>query len=60
MLPLTFTAKSLDKLRRWEEPHLTAAFLAFAYAIVFRYNDLHCSYLRVERNSKHQSSSFVL
>ncbi|KAG5525893.1 hypothetical protein RHGRI_032255 [Rhododendron griersonianum] len=36
MLPLTVTAKSLDKLRRWEEPHLTAAFLAFAYAIVFR------------------------
>ncbi|KAI8532171.1 hypothetical protein RHMOL_Rhmol11G0192700 [Rhododendron molle] len=36
VLPLTVTAKSLDKLRRWEEPHLTAAFLAFAYAIVFR------------------------
>lgn len=38
VLPLTVTAKSLDKLRRWEEPHLTAAFLAFAYAIIFRYN----------------------
>ncbi|XP_052193232.1 uncharacterized protein LOC127801832 isoform X3 [Diospyros lotus] len=36
VLPLTLTAKSIDKLRRWEEPHLTAAFLAFAYAIIFR------------------------
>ncbi|CAL5377825.1 unnamed protein product [Camellia sinensis] len=37
VLPLTITAKSIDKLRRWEEPHLTAAFLAFSYAIIFRY-----------------------
>ncbi|KAL7235829.1 hypothetical protein ACSBR1_019171 [Camellia fascicularis] len=36
VLPLTVTAKSIDKLRRWEEPHLTAAFLAFSYAIIFR------------------------
>ncbi|KAL6964365.1 hypothetical protein U1Q18_035420 [Sarracenia purpurea var. burkii] len=36
VLPLTVTAKTLDKLRRWEEPHLTAAFLGFAYAIIFR------------------------
>ncbi|KAI8025844.1 hypothetical protein LOK49_LG02G02870 [Camellia lanceoleosa] len=36
VLPLTITAKSIDKLRRWEEPHLTAAFLAFSYAIIFR------------------------
>lgn len=36
VLPLTVTAKGLDKLKRWEEPHLTAAFLAFAYAIIFR------------------------
>ncbi|XAR53126.1 hypothetical protein NMG60_11021541 [Bertholletia excelsa] len=36
VLPLTVAAKSLDKLRRWEEPHLTAAFLAFAYIIIFR------------------------
>ncbi|PSS29169.1 F-box protein [Actinidia chinensis var. chinensis] len=36
LLPLTVTAKSLEKLRRWEEPYLTAGFLAFAYAIIFR------------------------
>lgn len=58
LLPLTVTAESLDKLRRWEEPHLTAAFLAFAYAVILRYNDLHCSCLRVERYSKHHSSSY--
>ncbi|KAJ0077940.1 hypothetical protein Patl1_36886 [Pistacia atlantica] len=36
MLPLTLTAKKFEQLRRWEEPHLTISFLAFAYAIIFR------------------------
>ncbi|KAL6010739.1 hypothetical protein ACLOJK_001181 [Asimina triloba] len=36
MLPFWATAKSFDKLRRWEEPHLTVSFLAFAYTIIFR------------------------
>ncbi|XP_044488429.1 uncharacterized protein LOC123213132 isoform X3 [Mangifera indica] len=36
MLPLTLTAKQFEKLRRWEEPHLTISFLAFAYTIIFR------------------------
>ncbi|KAM7474630.1 hypothetical protein LguiB_021873 [Lonicera macranthoides] len=36
LLPLTVIAKNFDKLRRWEEPHLTASFLAFAYTIIFR------------------------
>lgn len=36
LLPLTMAAKSFDKLRRWEEPLLTASFLAFIYALIFR------------------------
>nr|GEV50766.1 hypothetical protein CTI12_AA229210 [Tanacetum cinerariifolium] len=36
LLPLTMAAKSFEKLRRWEEPLLTASFLAFLYALVFR------------------------
>ncbi|KAA8545536.1 hypothetical protein F0562_020320 [Nyssa sinensis] len=36
LLPLTVTAKNFEKLKRWEEPHLTASFLAFAYTIIFR------------------------
>ncbi|KAJ0681785.1 hypothetical protein HanPI659440_Chr16g0639991 [Helianthus annuus] len=36
VLPLTVAAKSFEKLRRWEEPHLTASFLAFIYAVIFR------------------------
>ncbi|XP_024022376.1 uncharacterized protein LOC21392703 isoform X2 [Morus notabilis] len=36
MLPLTITAKNFEKLRHWEEPHLTVSFLAFTYAIIFR------------------------
>ncbi|KAF3435157.1 hypothetical protein FNV43_RR22244 [Rhamnella rubrinervis] len=36
MLPLTITALNFEKLRRWEEPHLTVSFLAFAYTIIFR------------------------
>lgn len=36
LLPLTITAKNFEKLRRWEEPHLTASFLVFAYTTIFR------------------------
>ncbi|KAF7803648.1 uncharacterized protein G2W53_042759 [Senna tora] len=36
MLPLSLTARNLQKLRRWEEPHLTVAFLGFSYTIIFR------------------------
>ncbi|KAL5576022.1 hypothetical protein UlMin_017721 [Ulmus minor] len=36
LLPLTIVAKNFEKLRHWEEPHLTVSFLAFAYAIIFR------------------------
>ncbi|XP_076888273.1 uncharacterized protein LOC143538645 isoform X2 [Bidens hawaiensis] len=36
LLPLTMAAKNFEKLRRWEEPLLTASFLAFIYAIIFR------------------------
>ncbi|GAV61126.1 DUF639 domain-containing protein [Cephalotus follicularis] len=36
MLPLTITAKNFEKLRQWEEPHLTISFLALAYTIIFR------------------------
>ncbi|KAI3815417.1 hypothetical protein L1987_15084 [Smallanthus sonchifolius] len=36
VLPLTMAAKSFEKLRRWEEPLLTASFLAFVYALIFR------------------------
>ncbi|KAF8404155.1 hypothetical protein HHK36_009035 [Tetracentron sinense] len=36
LLPLTVVAKSFEKLRCWEEPRLTVAFLAFAYTIIFR------------------------
>ncbi|XP_057976503.1 uncharacterized protein LOC131163780 [Malania oleifera] len=36
VLPLTIVAKNFDKLRCWEEPHLTISFLAFTYAIIFR------------------------
>ncbi|KAJ4963357.1 hypothetical protein NE237_023296 [Protea cynaroides] len=36
LFPLSATINNFDKLRRWEEPHLTVAFLAFAYAIIFR------------------------
>ncbi|GMN46992.1 hypothetical protein TIFTF001_016177 [Ficus carica] len=36
MFPLTVTAKNFEKLRRWEEPHVTVSFLAFTYAIIFR------------------------
>ncbi|XP_050209845.1 uncharacterized protein LOC126660406 isoform X2 [Mercurialis annua] len=36
MLPLTIIAKKFEKLRRWEEPHVTISFLAFSYSIIFR------------------------
>ncbi|CBI23859.3 hypothetical protein VitviT2T_018590 [Vitis vinifera] len=36
ILPLTVTAKNFEKLRRWEEPHLTVSFLAFAYTLIVR------------------------
>ncbi|KAG6709767.1 hypothetical protein I3842_06G148800 [Carya illinoinensis] len=36
MLPLTIIAKNFEKLRRWEEPHMTVSFLAFAYTMIFR------------------------
>ncbi|KAF9690208.1 hypothetical protein SADUNF_Sadunf01G0171700 [Salix dunnii] len=36
MLPLTMIAKNFERLRRWEEPHLTISFLAFSYLIIFR------------------------
>ncbi|XP_021286870.1 uncharacterized protein LOC110418460 isoform X1 [Herrania umbratica] len=36
VLPLTITARNFERLRRWEEPHLTLSFLGFAYTIIFR------------------------
>ncbi|PWA65523.1 hypothetical protein CTI12_AA335150 [Artemisia annua] len=36
VLPLTAIAKNFGKLRRWEEPHLTASFLGFVYALIYR------------------------
>ncbi|XP_038887912.1 uncharacterized protein LOC120077886 isoform X2 [Benincasa hispida] len=36
LLPVTMIAKSFEKLRRWEEPHLTISFIAVAYTIIFR------------------------
>lgn len=36
ILPFTITARSFEKLRRWEEPHLTLSFLAFVYTVIFR------------------------
>ncbi|XP_010274356.1 PREDICTED: uncharacterized protein LOC104609683 [Nelumbo nucifera] len=36
MLPLAVVASNFQKLRRWEEPHLTVSFLALAYTIIFR------------------------
>ncbi|KAK8567857.1 hypothetical protein V6N13_105804 [Hibiscus sabdariffa] len=40
ILPFAITARNFEKLRRWEEPHLTLSFLAFVYTIIFR-NLLH-------------------
>ncbi|GKC54457.1 hypothetical protein Tco_1077202 [Tanacetum coccineum] len=36
VLPLTVIAKNFGKLRRWEQPHLTASFLGFVYALIYR------------------------
>ncbi|KAK8626653.1 hypothetical protein V6N13_134287 [Hibiscus sabdariffa] len=36
ILPFTTTARNFEKLRRWEEPHLTLSFLTFVYTIIFR------------------------
>ncbi|XP_058760963.1 uncharacterized protein LOC131634324 isoform X1 [Vicia villosa] len=36
ILPITLTVKNFEKLRRWEEPHLTVGFLALAYTMIFR------------------------
>ncbi|WCJ18260.1 hypothetical protein M5689_000629 [Euphorbia peplus] len=36
MLPLAITARNFERLRHWEEPHLTISFLAFAYSIILR------------------------
>lgn len=36
MLPLTVIAKNFERLRRWEEPHLTISSLAFSYLVIFR------------------------
>ncbi|KAK7328268.1 hypothetical protein VNO77_22371 [Canavalia gladiata] len=36
MFPFTLTVKNFEKLRRWEEPHLTVAFLGVTYTIIFR------------------------
>ncbi|KAK1404095.1 hypothetical protein POM88_003700 [Heracleum sosnowskyi] len=35
-LPLTVIAKIFNKLKRWEEPYLTASFLAITYTLVLR------------------------
>uniref|UniRef100_A0A1D1XEE2 GRAM domain-containing protein 4 n=1 Tax=Anthurium amnicola TaxID=1678845 RepID=A0A1D1XEE2_9ARAE len=37
LLPFVVVAKNLEKLRCWEDPHLTISFLAFAYTVIFRH-----------------------
>ncbi|KAL1289696.1 hypothetical protein HN51_058098 [Arachis hypogaea] len=34
--PFTLTVRNFEKLRRWEEPPLTVAFLSLTYTIIFR------------------------
>ncbi|XP_068658534.1 uncharacterized protein [Aristolochia californica] len=36
MLPFVVMAQNFEKLRCWQEPHLTISFLVFAYTIIFR------------------------
>ncbi|CAN4110653.1 unnamed protein product [Withania somnifera] len=36
IFPLTVMIKNFEKLRHWEDPLLTASFLALAYTIIFR------------------------
>ncbi|PKA58351.1 hypothetical protein AXF42_Ash013857 [Apostasia shenzhenica] len=36
VLPFTMLARTIDKLRRWEEPISTLSFLAVSYTVIFR------------------------
>jgi len=36
MFPFALIAKNFEKLRHWEEPHLTIAFLGLTYTILYR------------------------
>ncbi|CAJ2649161.1 unnamed protein product [Trifolium pratense] len=36
IFPITLTVKNFEKLRHWEEPHLTIGFLGLAYTMIFR------------------------
>ncbi|CAI8591511.1 unnamed protein product [Vicia faba] len=36
IFPITLTVKNFEKLRRWEEPHLTVGFLGITYTMIFR------------------------
>ncbi|KAI9087193.1 hypothetical protein K1719_030828 [Acacia pycnantha] len=36
MFPLSLTVRNFEKLRRWEEPHMTVAFLAVFYTVIVR------------------------
>ncbi|KAK7302436.1 hypothetical protein RJT34_13326 [Clitoria ternatea] len=36
MFPFTLAVKNFEKLRRWEEPHLTFTFLGFTYTVIYR------------------------
>ncbi|KAL0412731.1 UNVERIFIED_CONTAM: hypothetical protein Sradi_1474800 [Sesamum radiatum] len=36
VLPLTLTARNFERLRRWDDPLVTASFLALVYTLIFR------------------------
>jgi hypothetical protein len=36
IFPITLTVENFEKLRHWEEPHLTIGFLGLAYTMIFR------------------------
>lgn len=36
MFPFTLIVKNFEKLRHWEEPHLTVAFLGLTFTIIYR------------------------
>ncbi|XP_054801067.1 uncharacterized protein LOC129305141 isoform X1 [Prosopis cineraria] len=36
LFPLSLTVRNIEKLRRWEDPPMTAAFLGVVYTIIFR------------------------
>ncbi|KAK6121178.1 hypothetical protein DH2020_045099 [Rehmannia glutinosa] len=36
VLPLTLTARNFERLRRWDDPLVTASFLALTYTLIFR------------------------